>query len=67
VTGLPPGPIANAGLAALEAALNPMVCKDLYFVSRNDGTTAFCPDLACHDANVQKYQINPFKHSHAER
>jgi UPF0755 protein len=67
VTGLPPGPIANPGLAAFQAALNPMPCKDLYFVARGDGTTAFCPDLACHDANVLKYQINPARHAHAER
>jgi cell division protein YceG involved in septum cleavage len=44
-----------------------MVCKDLYFVSRNDGTTAFCPDLECHNANVLKYQMAPSRHPHAER
>jgi UPF0755 protein len=61
VPGLPPGPIANAGLAALQAALNPITCGDLYFVSKNDGTHAFCPDLACHEANVQKWQIEYFR------
>jgi UPF0755 protein len=60
VTGLPPGPIANAGLAALEAALNPITCDDLFFVSRNDGTHVFCPNLACHEANVQKWQRDYF-------
>ncbi len=57
--GLPPGPIANPGLAALEAALHPMACKDLYFVARGDGTSAFCPDLVCQNRNVQQYQIAP--------
>jgi UPF0755 protein len=60
--GLPPGPIANPGEKALEAALHPMTCKDLYFVSRNDGTTAFCPDLKCHNKNVQKFQVEYFRH-----
>ena len=59
--GLPPGPIASPGRAAIEAALNPLTCDDLFFVSRNDGTSIFCPDLKCHEANVQKYQVAPFK------
>ena len=62
VKGLPPGPIANPGEKALEAALHPLPCKDLYFVSRNDGTTVFCPDLQCHNRNVQKFQVDYFRH-----
>ena len=61
IKGLPPGPIANPGAAALDAALHPMECRDLYFVSRNDGTTVFCPDLKCHNANVQKFQVQYFR------
>ncbi len=61
--GLPPGPISNPGLAAFEAALHPMVCKDLYFVARGDGTSVFCPDLSCQNKNVEHYQIEPFKHA----
>ncbi|MCA1828750.1 MAG: endolytic transglycosylase MltG [Myxococcales bacterium] len=64
IKGLPPGPIANPGAAALDAALHPMACRDLYFVSRNDGTTVFCPDLKCHNANVQKFQVQYFRHKH---
>jgi peptidoglycan lytic transglycosylase G len=60
--GLPPGPIANAGAAALHAALAPADCADLYFVSRNDGTHVFCPDLACHNAAVRAWQIEFFRH-----
>jgi UPF0755 protein len=61
VKGLPPGPIANPGQAALDAALHPMVCDDLFFVSRNDHTHVFCPDLKCHERNVRKYQIEYFR------
>jgi len=54
--GLPPGPIASPGVAAIHAALNPIECKDFFFVSRNDGTSVFCPDIKCHNAAVDKYQ-----------
>jgi UPF0755 protein len=61
--GLPPGPIANAGAAALRAVLAPSQCNDLYFVSRNDGSHVFCPDLTCHNAAVKKFQIDFFRHA----
>jgi UPF0755 protein len=59
--GLPPGPIANPGAAALRATLAPADCADLYFVSRNDGTHVFCPDLRCHNAAVQRWQVEFFR------
>ncbi|HTN53455.1 MAG TPA: endolytic transglycosylase MltG [Anaeromyxobacter sp.] len=59
--GLPPGPIANAGAAALRAALAPAECRDLYFVSRNDGSHVFCPDLVCHNAAVRTWQVEFFR------
>ncbi len=59
--GLPPGPIASAGAAALQAALAPSDCSDLYFVSRNDGTHVFCPTLACHSAAVRTWQVEFFR------
>jgi UPF0755 protein len=61
--GLPPGPIANPGAAALRAALSPSACADLYFVSRNDGSHVFCPDLRCHNAAVKKFQVDFFQHA----
>ena len=45
VRGLPPGPIANPGLAAIEAALYPTPSNFVYFVSRNDGSHKFSATL----------------------
>ncbi len=63
--GLPPGPIASPGKAALEAALTPADVPYLYFVSRNDGSHAFASDLAEHNANVRKYQVLYFRNQRA--
>lgn len=54
--GLPPGPIANPGKAALEAVMDPERHGFLYFVSRNDGTHAFSKTREAHEAYVDKYQ-----------
>jgi UPF0755 protein len=56
ITGLPPGPIANPGIAALDAVLAPTDTPYLYFVSRNDGSHAFSATLAEHNRAVQQYQ-----------
>jgi len=39
--GLPPGPIAGAGLASFEAAINPESHKLLFFVAKSDGSHIF--------------------------
>jgi len=54
--GLPPGPIANPGLQALLAALNPVDRSYLYFVAKGDGTHEFSADLATHNRAVQRVQ-----------
>ncbi len=56
-TGLPPGPIASPGAAALRAAAFPERCDDLFFVARDDGSHAFCRDLPCHEAEVHRWQL----------
>lgn len=54
--GLPPGPIASPGREALRAVLRPAAVKDLYFVSRNDGSHHFSETLAEHERAVSRYQ-----------
>lgn len=54
-SGLPPSPIASAGKASLEAALNPEKHNFFYFVARGDGSSAFAVNLAEHNKNVSQY------------
>jgi UPF0755 protein len=56
--GLPPTPIAAAGLAALRAALRPAKTQALYYVARGDGTSEFSRTLDEHNRAVRKYQLN---------
>ena len=56
--GLPIGPIANPGRAAIEAALDPAASNALYFVAQGDGSSAFAETLEQHNANVQKWRAH---------
>lgn len=58
IRGLPPGPIANPGRAALIAALQPESSDFLFFVSQNDGTHIFSKNYADHNRAVQTFQVD---------
>lgn len=57
IKGLPPGPIASPGAAAIEAAIYPAQTDYLYFVSKKDGTHQFSATINEHNAAVRKYQL----------
>lgn len=63
--GLPPGPIANPGLASLRAAAAPATTPYLYFVARNDGSHVFSTSNEEHNRNVEKFQRQYFRDKRA--
>jgi UPF0755 protein len=54
IDGLPPGPIANPGRAAIEATANPARTRELFFVADGTGGHTFSENLEQHNRNVAK-------------
>jgi len=54
--GLPPGPIANPGKSALEAAMHPAQSDYYYFVADAQGHHRFARTIEEHDKNVAAYR-----------
>jgi UPF0755 protein len=55
--GLPPGPIANPGLPAIQAAAHPARANYLYFVALDDRHHKFSQSLADHNDAVARYRL----------
>lgn len=54
--GLPPGPIANPGKSALEAAMHPARSDYYYFVADAQGHHRFAKTIEEHNTNVAAYR-----------
>lgn len=55
--GLPPTSIANPGLAALNAAINPAKTDYLYYISDKTGKNHYAATVEEHQANIKKYGL----------
>lgn len=53
--GLPPTPISNPGLAALDAAAKPTQTNYLYYLTGRDGKMHYATTYAAHQRNITLY------------
>jgi UPF0755 protein len=67
VAGLPPGPIASPGRAALEATLRPPKSDYLFFVSNNQGGHHFAATSREHERNVARFRRQREREQRTER
>ena len=56
--GLPPGPICNPGISAINAALYPEKTDYYFFVARGDGSHVFSETYEEHQAAIYEYGLN---------
>ena len=57
--GLPPHPISNPGLSAINAVLNPTTTDCLYYIHDSNRVTHCAATYAEQEANIQTYLIDP--------
>jgi UPF0755 protein len=53
--GLPPTPIANPGIIAIEAAINPIESDYYYYLTDNDGVFHYAKTFEEHKRNKERY------------
>jgi UPF0755 protein len=53
--GLPPGPISNPGIVAIEAAMNPSKSPYFFYIHDREGNIYFAENLNEHNENVNRY------------
>jgi len=57
IVGLPQGPIANPGLASIQAALNPANTPYFFYITDQNGVNRYAETLEGHEENIATYGL----------